>query len=180
MPTALLYFRDTNSLRDDVGAATPIDLLANFEPQVLEFDFPENVLEGLSFDYANNVIDIPAPNSEGKRRINKQENGLRGVTLTINGVFRNPKPQILSADIAKLKKMAALPQIDNDNIFGVVGFFSPNALEFSLDPDASNATKGTIGYTIQSFRIGYVGQKTTRYDFQVILSFGGTYVSPLP
>ena len=180
MPTALLYFRDSNSLRDDTGAATPDDLLANFSDQVLEFDFPENVLEGLSFDYKNNVIDIPAPNSEGKRRINKQENGLRGITLTINGVFRNPNPQILSADIAKLKKMSVLQQLDDDNIFGIIGFFSPNALEFALDPDALNATRGTIGYTIESFRIGYVGQKLTRYDFQVILSFGGTYVSPLP
>jgi len=130
MPTALLYFRASttsggisDSLRNDTGAATPNDLLANFPDQVLEFDFPENVLEGLSFDYKNNVIDIPAPNSEGKRRINKQENGLRGITLTINGVFRNPKPQILSADIAKLKKMAVLQQVDNDNIFGVIGFF---------------------------------------------------------
>lgn len=180
MPTALIYFRDTNSLRDDAGAVTPDDLLANFSDQVLEFDFPENVLEGLSFDYKNNVIDIPAPNSDGVKRINKQENGLRGINLTINGVFRNPKPEILSVDIAKLKKMAVLPQVDTDNIFGVIGFFSPNALEFSLDPDALNATKGTIGYTIESYRIGYVGQKTTRYDFQVILSFGGTYVSPLP
>lgn len=180
MPTALLYFRDSNSLRDDIGAATPDDLLANFPSQVLEFDFPENVLEGLSFDYRNNVIDIPAPNSEGQRRINKQENGLRGITMTINGVFRNPKPQILSADIKKLKDIAVIQQVDDDNIFGVIGFFSPNALEFSLDPNALNATRGTVGFTMESFRIGYVGQKPTRYDFQVTLSFGGTYVSPLP
>lgn len=180
MITALLYFRDTNSLRDDTGATTPTDLLANFPTQVLEFDIPDNVLEAMTFDYVNNVIDIPAPNSGGTKRMNKQENGLRSIILTIKGVFRNPKPTALSADIAKIKKFAALQQVDDDNIYGVIGFFSPNALEFSLDPDALNATKGTIGYTLQSFRIGYVGQETTRYDFQVILSFGGTYVSPLP
>lgn len=179
MPTALLYHRTISTLSDTVGATTPELLLANHASQVLEFDFPENILEGVKFAYENNMSDIPAPNSDGVKKINKQENGLRSIKLTINGVFKNAIPSTLNADIAKLKNMAKLSQTDLKHVFGIIGFYSPNAAEFSLDPDATTgalpAGKATIGYTLESFNLGYVGQQRTRYDFQVTLSFGGTF-----
>lgn len=180
MPTALLYFR-TDGTHPVYTASTTSDavsvsqLLSIYPDQVLEFDFPENILEGMRLNYDNNVISIPAPNSEGVKLINKQENGLRGIELTINGVFKNPKT--LSTDIAKLKNMATMSQIDSKHIYGIVGFYSPNAPEFSLDPNATVATNATKGYTLSSFTIGYAGQQVTRYDFRVTLSFGGIYTS---
>lgn len=180
MPTALLYYRDADSLRDNVGADTPVNLLANFSDQVLEFDFPDNILEGVNFEYGNNVINIPIANSNGIKKINKQENGLKFLNMTVRGVFRNTGTTGLNADIAKLKKMAALPQVDNDNIYGVIGFYSPNAPEFSLDPNAVDSTKATIGFTLDGFSLGFSTPAIKRYGFQVKLSFGGVYVNPLP
>lgn len=186
MPTALLYSRSDGNgvapfnvptLSDTVGATTPELLLTNHPLQVLEFDFPDNVLEGINFNYQNNITSIPAPNSEGIKRINKVENGLKSLTLVINGVFRNNKT--INADIAILKDMATRSQVDLKHVAGIIGFFSPNAPEFNLDPNATTGAlpigKATIGYTLESFKIGFIGQENTRYDFQVMLSFGGTY-----
>ncbi len=179
MVDAILYYRTLTTLSDTVGATTPILLATNHPTQALSFVFSDNVLEGTRWDYQNNVTSIPAPNSDGIKRVNKQENGMRSSMLVINGVFRNPTPNALNADIAKLRTMASLKQIDDKHVFGVIGFFSPNAPEFSQDPDATAgalpAGKATLGYTLESFRIGHVGQQLTRYDFQVTLSFGGTF-----
>jgi hypothetical protein len=180
MPTALLYFR-TDGTHPVYTASTTSDavsvsqLLATYPDQVLEFDFPENILEGMKLSYDNNVVNIPAPNSDGVKLINKQENGLRGVELVINGVFKNPKT--INTDITKLKNLATMSQVDSKHIYGIVGFYSPNAPEFSLDPNATVISTATKGYTLSSFTIGYVGQNVTRYDFRVTLSFGGTYTS---
>lgn len=180
MPTALIYYRDpdNNTLSDDAGATTPELLATNFPDQVLSFTFSDNVLEGMNFSYVNNITDLPAPLSDGTRRINKQENGLSSVILSINGVFSNPKT--LNSDIAKLKLIASRVNLDEKHIYGNVGFYSPNASEFNLDPNATTGSKATIGFTVTSFKIGYVGQENTRYGFSVVLSFGGTYTSPLP
>lgn len=180
MATAVLYYRTTSTLSDNALYPNPSSDYTTFitnmpSTQVLEFDFPENILEGIKFSYQNNVINLPAPNNDGVKLINKQENGLRGVDLTINGVLRNPKT--INADITTLKRMATLSQIDTKHIYGIVGFYSPNAPEFSLDPNATSSLNATKGYTLNSFTIGYVGQQTTRYDFRVELSFGGIYTS---
>ncbi len=174
---AKLYIRTLTTLSDTVNATTPTELETNFEAQVLTFLVPDNILEAVKFVYQNNISNIIAPNSEGVRRINKQENGLRGIQLTINGVFRNPKT--ISDDIAKLRTFMTIKQLDLKHVQGIVGFECPNAPEFNLDPNATTgalpAGKATQGYTIDSVSLGYVGQQPTRYDFQVVLSFGGTW-----
>lgn len=186
MPTALLYMRsdgsdtapfNVSSLSDDTGATTPELLATNFPDQVLSFIFDENILEGIDFSYNNNITDISAPLSDGTRRINKQENGLGGISLTINGVFENPKT--LNADIAKLKLISSRVNLDPKHIYGKIGFYSPNAPEFNLDPNATSGSNATIGYTVSGFKLGYIGQQVTRYGFSITLSFGGTYTSPL-
>ena len=177
MAFALLYYRTDGEISGEAdtrkGASgstydDPTDLPAG---QKLEFDFPDNILEGISDSYSNNVVNIPVPISDGTRRVNKQENGMKSLTLTINGVFKNPNS---NTDIAKLKTIRQTPQLDQAHPFGRIGFYSPTASAFSLDPSASSSANATQGYTIDSVQIGFVGQKKTRYSFTVVLSFGGT------
>jgi hypothetical protein len=179
MPDAILYYRTTSTFKGASSSATywnPDDLPSN---QKLVFSFSDNMLEGIDFQYQNNVLDISAPNADGTRRINKQDNGLKMCSLTINGVFKIPISSNLPAldtDIYALKTMASMSQVDTYHPFGKIGFYSPNAPEFSLDPNAqSSSTVATRGFTLSSLRIGYIGQKTTRYGFSVTLNFGGTF-----
>ena len=183
MASAILFYRTDGSIpvngsnepdtRKKASGSTyynPIDLPS---AQKLDFTFPDNVLEGLKEDYKNNIIDIPVPNSEGVRRINKQENGLKSISVTINGMLKNTQ-----TDIQKLKTIRQTPQLDPQHPFGRIGFYSPNATEFSLDPSATIVSSvdvpATQGYTISGVTIGYTGQSKTRYSFSATLNFGGT------
>lgn len=192
MPSAYIYFRSDGSTfsgytNNTLRSATYPDPNSDFatwsanmpSSQVLEFNFPDNILEGINYEYANNVIDIPIANSDGTKKIAKQENGLRSLQVTINGVFKNPK--VINTDISKLKNFAKLSQVDDNNIYGIIGFYSPNAPEFSLDPDSTSAgAKGTVGFTLNSFSLGFNTPAITRYGFRVTLSFGGVFTNPLP
>ncbi len=121
MATAMLYYRTPATLSDTLNATTIIELRDNFPLQVLEFLVPDNILEAIKFVYQNNITNVRAPNSEGVRRINKQENGLSGIQLTINGVFRNLKT--INADIAKLKDMMTRKQLDEKHVVGIIGLY---------------------------------------------------------
>lgn len=177
MARALLYYRTLTTLSDTVGAETPADLLANHDSQVLEFDFPDNLLEGTRFSYKNNIVNIPAPTGDGTRKISKIDNGLRSISLVIRGVFKNDKT--INADITKLESIASRKQTDGKHVYGIIGFFSPNAPNFSKDPNATTgslpAGKATLGYTLDGFELGHVGQQSTRYDFQIEMTFGGIF-----
>ena len=184
MANAILYYRTLNTLSNTTNATTPSALNTNFASQCLEFTFSDNLLEGLSFDYQNNILDIPVPNSSGTRKINKQENGLKSITITINGRFKKPSSG-LDSDIAILRTMATRSNLDTSHPFGNVGLYSPNAPEFSLDPNAisSNAgspqsgtvTPATKGLTLDSFSIGYNTPQVKEYGFRATLKFGGTW-----
>ncbi len=166
MANAILFYRQDGQIN------TSLNDLPDF--QKLEFEFPDNILEGIQEEWQNNVIDLPVPISDGTRRINKQENGLMQRLLTINGVFKNPD---INSDILKLYDIRSRLQVTEDFPFGVVGFESPNADRFNLDPadvvDANDNSRQ--GYTVKTTTIGFVGQKKTRYGFQITLSFGGTF-----
>ena len=180
MANAILFYRTDGSIsgesdtRKKASGSTYYDPSAVGFPsaQKLDFTFPDNVLEGLSESYSNNIINIPVPNSLGVRRINKQENGLKSITVKISGVLKNTQ-----TDIQKLKTIRQTPQLDLQHPYGRIGFYSPNATEFSLDPSAtvsgSTNVPATQGYTIGDVEIGYAGQKKTRYTFSATLSFGG-------
>ena len=81
-------------------------------------------------------------------------------------------------DIQKLKTIRQTPQLDPQHPFGRIGFYSPNATEFSLDPSATIVSSADVpatqGYTISGVTIGYTGQSKTRYSFSATLNFGGT------
>tara|TARA_B110000495_G_C22601878_1_gene359864 strand:+ start:26 stop:556 length:531 start_codon:yes stop_codon:yes gene_type:complete len=175
MTDAILYYRTPTSTRTNYALPTT----AGFPTaQKLTFTFSDNLLEGIDFNYQNNVLDIPVPISTGLRKINKQDNGLKSIILTINGGFKIPHSggaPALDDDIGRLKTMASMVQVESKHPFGKIGFYSPNAPEFSLDPNATSSTNATFGYTLQNLRIGYMGQKTTRYGFSATLSYGGTF-----
>ena len=180
MVNAILYYRTPSTLSDTAGATTPELMLANHPTQSLSFNFPDNILEGVKLTYVNNVTNIPAPNSDGIKRVNKQENGMRSMSIVINGVFKNVvNTPVVNADIQKLTSFASQKQIDGKHVHGIIGFYSPNAPNLSLDPNATTgalpAGKATVGYTLETFSLGHIGQKITRYDFQVTLSFGGIF-----
>jgi len=183
MANAHLFFRTIGTPKSDTdydtstkllnspvamnGTANGLGYSLSVTKQVLAFDISDYILESIGESYSNNIIDIPVPTSDGTRKINKQENGLRSKTLTIKGMFRNSS----SSDIEKLERMRQIPQVDVTHKFGVIGFYSPNATRFSLDPD------GSAGYTITDTSIGFVSGSQKKYDFQVTLSFGGTVAS---
>ena len=181
MTDAILFYRDATHIKGASGSTyyNPSALPTAYK---LVFTFSDNLLEGMDFNYQNNVLDIPVPISTGLRKINKQDNGLKSITLTINGEFKIPydgtipnQIPVLDDDIARLKSFASMVQVDVKHPFGKIGFFSPNAPEFSLDPDAATSANANFGYTLQNLRIGYMGQKTTRYGFSATLTYGGTF-----
>jgi len=187
MANAILYFRDgeTGDGYTDTGAISGLNA-----SQKLEFIADDNIMEAIEFAYTNNVIDLPVPIADGTRKINKQENGLRSVKLIIRGRFRKPheigtgseagvvKP-IADTDIAKLIAMSKRLQVNTAYPYGIIGLYSPNAPEFSLDPNATSVgatdTPATKGYTIESWNLGYASPKVKTYDFSVQLSFGGIW-----
>jgi len=161
MANAILFYRTPTS--DQGTTADPQNLPA---AQILEFTFPDDIMEGVNENYKNNIRQIPIPNQDGIRKINIQENGLEIFTLTVNGVFKKDS----GVGIARLKAMRVRKQIDTTHIFGAFGIEIDNAPEFNLDPD------GTKGFHIINTTVGYAGVRTTRYDFSVTLGFGGTVV----
>ena len=178
MASAILFYRTDGELSGESDTRRKASGSTYYDPadlpsaQKLEFTFPDNVLEGLTETYTNYIINIPVPNSEGVRRINKQENGLKSVSVSVKGLLKNTQ-----TDIQKLKTIRQTPQLDLQHPYGRIGFYSPNATEFSLDPSAtvsgSTNVPATQGYTISDVTIGYAGQTKTRYSFQLTLNFGG-------
>ena len=105
MAFALIYYRTDGTLSGEADTRKGANGSSYYDPtdlpsaQKLEFDFPDNVLESIKDSYVNNIVDIPVPISDGTRRVNKQENGMKSLTLTVSGVFKNPNS---NADILKL------------------------------------------------------------------------------
>lgn len=174
MADAILYWRTTSN------PAYSHTITQIPDAQKLTFDFPDNLAMAMQLSYQNNVVDIPVPIADGTRKINKQENGLKLIRLIIKGRFKKPinssGDPILDTDIGKLISMSKMAQLDSRHPYGIIGFYSPNAPEFSLDPNAtSTSVPATKGYTIDSWEIGYMPPKIKNYDFSVTLSFGGTW-----
>ncbi len=166
MANALLFYRTptTRGAGSGDGFDDPQTLLT---VQKLEFIFPADIMEGVNEQYQNNIKQIPIPNQDGSRKLNVQENGLQNYTITLNGVFEKGNTTL---GITRLKSFRIRKQVDTTHIFGIFGIEIDNAPEFNIDPSS------TLGFFIQSTTVGYVGVRTTRYDFSVTLGFGGTAV----
>lgn len=170
MADAIIYYRNGYSQAPDQMTIAQLP-----SAQKVEFTFPDNTLETLHLSYMNNVIDIPVPIGDGTRKINKQENGLKAVQVVIQGRFKKPTSGT-DADIGRLISMSKRVQIDDVYPFGNIGLYSPNAPEFTLDPNADHpSTPATKGFTISSWDLSYSGVKTKSYNFSLTLNFGGTW-----
>lgn len=176
MATAMLYYRHESNSSDFDNETLPTNVLSNFPDQCLVFDALEELLETVNMHYENNIKDTPVSNPDGSRTINKQDNGLNGITWTLRGRFRDP-----STDIIKLIGFAIRKQIEstiNTNAlkFGIFGFYTENTTirPFNLDPIVKGSVKQ--GLTIRSFDISRSGQIPKNFDFTVVLTFGGKYV----
>ena len=164
MGNAILYYRTPTTLASDPLYDTVAELLSAFPLQCLQFTFPDDIFEGISEQYENNVRSIPIPNQDGSRTLNIQENGLNSYNFTISGVFGKNT----AVGIQRLKSFRKRLQVDTTHVYGAFGIQIDNASEFNIIPTP------TKGLYIKSTNIGYAGQRTTRYDFQVTLGFGGT------
>lgn len=155
MVDSMIYYRTSSTITTSLSSLP--------SSQKLIFTTPTNILESISESYTNNIIDIPVPISDGTRKINKQDNGLSSYGFSISGVFDKP-----STDLTTLNLLRTTKQVTTDHPYGCIGFYSPNAPQFSIDPIT------TRGLTIKNTNVGYAGQKKTRYGFTISLSFGGT------
>lgn len=185
MADAFIYYRlESNNTDTDAGNPlfpAPVDtstrntlvtnLEANFPAQILRFTTPDELLEGVSWFYENNIKDSPPSQPDGVRRINKQDNGLMGIKYIFRGRFRDT-----ATDLSILINMGKFLQVesttDTDALgFGIFGFYTDNTVEqpFNLDP------LNTKGLTIRSIKIDRVGQLPRNFDFEIVMTFGGTF-----
>ena len=139
--------------------------------QILKFTLPTEILEGVSMAYENNIKDSPVSEPDGVRRINKQDNGLSGITYTFNGLFKDN-----ATDITTLTNMAKRLQVESSTTtgslgFGIFGFFtdSTTIAPFNIDPTTLR------GLTLNSFTINRTSQSPKSFDFSIKMTFGGTY-----
>tara|TARA_R110002167_G_scaffold344192_1_gene553442 strand:+ start:395 stop:958 length:564 start_codon:yes stop_codon:yes gene_type:complete len=139
--------------------------------QILKFTLPTEILEGVSMVYENNIKDSPVSEPDGVRRINKQDNGLSGITYTFNGLFKDN-----ATDITTLTNMAKRLQVESSTTtgslgFGIFGFFtdSTTIAPFNIDPTTLR------GLTLNSFTINRTSQSPKSFDFSIKMTFGGTY-----
>ena len=186
MADAFIYYR-LESNNTDTDAGNPLypdpnvgttqrntfvtNMEANFPAQILRFTSPAELLETVTMVYENNIKDAPVSEPTGERKINKQDNGLLRIQYTFRGRFKDS-----ATDITTLIDMAKRKQVEstsNSNAlgYGIFGFFTDNTTlrPFNLDPT------NVKGLTIRSFNINRSGQVPKDFDFEVVMTFGGTF-----
>lgn len=183
MADAFIYYRLEGN-GTDVNATYPApttignrntlvtNLIANFPAQILMFTIPEELIQNIGMTYENNIKDAPVSNPDGTRRINKQDNGINFIRWTYRGRFRES-----ATDLKTLVNMAVRLQVEastatNSSQFGIFGFYTDNTTlkPFNIDPTNS------IGLTIKGFGLNRDGMAPKVFDFDVTMTFGGTYV----
>lgn len=171
MADALLYYRTYPTPNTPWAGAPDTRAVTIPDPhnlpsgQILDFVFPNNMLEGVTKQFQKNVKKIPKANPT-VNRVDKQYNGMLGSQITLRGNFKNPDS---NTDLKKLETFLTQYDIDGYHIFGNLGFYSPNALRYSFDPNNNQ------GYTVDKFTIGRFGIRNQIYDFEFTLDFGGIY-----
>lgn len=169
MADALLFFRTLPTRKfinppDNTipGVLNPEDLPAS---QKLIFTLPDDLLESISLVHENNIKDAPVSNPLGVRKINKQDNGLQGLTLTFRGRFRDA-----STDIQTLQRFARQLQVEGIfHQFGIFGFKASNTTStpFNFEPSER------FGFSIKRFSLSRVGGKPKNFDFEITMTSGG-------
>lgn len=170
MADALLFFRTFGTKKWNNPPTNTIPS-SFFDPnnlpigQKLQFTLPEELLESISLVHENNIKDSPISNPAGVRKIQKQDNGLQGLTLTFVGRFRDA-----SFDITKIQNFTKMLQVEGQfHQFGIFGFKASNTVStpFNFDPD------DTFGLTIKRLSLSRAGGKPKNFDFELVMTSGG-------
>jgi hypothetical protein len=184
MADAFIYYRLKSNNTDNSQSNYPdpntsttarntfvTNMETNHSAQILRFTLPTEILEAVTMVYENNMKDSPVSEPDGIRRINKQDNGLSSVKYTLKGLFKDN-----ATDITTLRNMAKRLQVESTTNagslgFGIFGFFSDNTSiqPFNIDPNTSK------GLTLNSFTISRTSQSPASFDFNISMTFGGTY-----
>ena len=142
--------------------------------QILKFTIPDELVENIQMTYENNIKDAPVSLPDGTRKINKQDNGIMSLRLNFRGRFRDT-----ATDLTTLLNMTARLQVESTTDpdatgFGIFGFYSDNTTlkPFNFDPNSSK------GLTIRNLVITRNGQQPKNFDFDLIMTLGGTYTGP--
>ena len=162
MADALLFYRTIGTQIANILYTNPNNLPIG---QKIQFTLSDELLESISLVHENNIKDSPVSNPAGKRVINKQDNGLMGLTLTFRGRFRDA-----SVDIPKIQAFAKLLQVEGQfHQYGKFGFKASNTVStpFNFDPTDK------FGLTIKKLMISRVGGKPKNFDFELVLTSGG-------
>lgn len=168
MVDALLYYR-TNATR----AALVPDPTNLPDAQKLEFQFPENLLEGIERVYMNNITKTPALGNTGVRRVTADDAGVKqNPTYRIHGNFDNPQ---IDQALTKLFYFESLLQIEEAfHVEGIFGLSLPNSTIIEMDPDDEK------GFLIERTMLKHKGPANTIFDFAVDLTWGGLYSPSAP
>ena len=171
MVTSLLYYRLDGQPKTGTGSV--------FDPrnlptvQVLEFDQPSRVLEGIQELYENIITRQVSVNQSGARRLFNRDDGLKMRDFSITGRIDKANATL---NVNKITDFRTRLQRSTVHPHGIIGFLSGNSTNFNIDPDAvgggANATKGLM---IGKTEIGYTGRVFNRLMFRMTLYFGGLH-----
>jgi len=162
MVDATLFYIDKNQIGDSVTSLPA--------KQKLIFDFPEDLLEGITEYYENRVNQQQSVNSQGIRRIFNRDDGLRGRRFELRGRMKK-----LSDDIVKLKHFRLIKPTDGVLVHGRFGLDLPSAPFYSISPTENNGPNAERAFMLNRQQIGYAGISPTKQDFTIELFFGGEH-----
>ncbi len=146
------------------------------DKQKLVFDFPDDLLEGITEYYENRVNPQQSVNSKGRRRIFNRDDGLKGRRFELRGRMKK-----VSADIPKIKHFRLISPTDGQLVHGRFGLDLPSAPFYSISPRVDpanqlpNGPNSDRGFMIGKQQIGYLGIKPTKHDFTIERYFGGEH-----
>ncbi len=162
MVDATLFYIDETQIGDSVSSLPA--------KQKLIFDFPEDLLEGITEYYENRVNQQQSVNSQGIRRIFNRDDGLRGRRFELRGRMKK-----LSDDIVKLKHFRLIVPTDGVLVHGRFGLDLPSAPFYSISPTENNGPNEERAFMLNRQQIGYAGISPTKQDFTIELFFGGEH-----
>lgn len=159
MANAMIFYRTPTTTKAMIP--NPADLPAG---QILEWIPPDDLAKRIQDAYTNNIV-RQLPTLPFGRRINQNDEGCAGWTVTIEGDFLGD----LGESSSKLHSFRILPQGDDYHVFGCFGILWPNGPSYlqTRDPDDSQ------GWMIVSANGSHVGLTGKLVDFSLQLSYGG-------
>lgn len=162
MVDATLFYISSNQIGDSITSLP--------DKQKLIFNFPDDLLEGITEYYENRVNQQQSVNSQGIRRIFNRDDGLRGRRFELRGRMKK-----LSDDIPKLKHFRLIAPTDGELVHGRFGLDLPSAPFYSISPTEDNGPNAERAFMLNREQIGYAGIAPTKQDFTIELYFGGQH-----